>query len=139
MDGYIEVTGIISRPENNADSKYKVWLTYLKQNTGTSLVGKVLYANLKDDTDVKMFDFTDTLTIFWGNSINRKMINLLQVSDHYQYGGYMNYYPDFQDFENYDIDWTKSGKTYGFLTTYSSSDHCQQDVSSEVKINAFGT
>ncbi len=58
------------------------------------------------------------------------------------YSGYTNYFPDFVDFENYDIDWTATdGKTYGFFTTYSSSDHCDghdETDNSVVKVKKFG-
>ena len=74
MDSQLQVIGIQSRPENDPTSIWKVWVTYQAKNTGTSFVGKILYANLKDDNDVRLFDFTDNLTIFGGNAINRKMV-----------------------------------------------------------------
>ncbi len=76
MDSFVQVMGIQSRPENTDASKYKVWVTYMKENSGTSFVGKVLYANLKDNKDVKLFDFTDTITVFGGNAINRAMLSI---------------------------------------------------------------
>ena len=72
----IHVMGVSSRPTNNYDSKYQVYVTYIDTKQGSSYVGKVLYANLKDDTANRLYDFTDTISLFGGNSITREIFGL---------------------------------------------------------------
>lgn len=72
----IKVMGVSSRPENNYASKYQVFVTYIDTKQGSSYVGKVLYADLKNDNTVRLFDFTDTIETFGGNSITRDIFGL---------------------------------------------------------------
>ena len=72
----VYVMGVSSRPKNDYSSKYDVYVTYIDTSQGSSYVGKVFYANVKDDTLVRTYDFTDTLATFGGNAITREIFGL---------------------------------------------------------------
>ena len=121
----IQVTGVTSRPTSDENSKYRVYITYLQRNQG-SYVGKVLYADLLDETgkNNRLYDFTDTLTKFAGNSVKRSMLGLRVEEDHFYYSGSTNYVQAFDKFENDAIDWTSTAYQYGFLAMFTSDEHC---------------
>ena len=81
------------------------------------MVGKVLYANLLDDTvKPRLWNFMNSEQQWFNNPINLNLTQVQKNNDYYVYSGNTNFINSTQDLIDLDLDWTKEeNKTFGFF------------------------
>ena len=81
------------------------------------MVGKVLYANLLDDTvKPRLWNFMNSEQQWFNNPINLNLTQVQKNNDYYVYSGNTNFINSTQDLIDLDLDWTKEeNKHYGFF------------------------
>ena len=115
------------------DDLFDVYVMYSETSNG-KMVGKVLYANLLDDTvKPRLWSFMNEVQSWFNRPINLNLTQVQKNDDYYIYAGNTNFINSTQDLIDLDLDWTKEeNKHYGFFEVYTDSDHCKnQDTLEE--------
>ena len=98
------------------DDLFDVYIMYSETSNG-KMVGKVLYANLLDDTvKPRLWNFMNSEQQWFNNPINLNLTQVQKNNDYYVYSGNTNFINSTQDLIDLDLDWTKEeNKHYGFF------------------------
>ena len=88
------------------DDLFDVYVMYSETSNG-KMVGKVLYANLLDDTvKPRLWSFMNEVQSWFNRPINLNLTQVQKNDDYYIYAGNTNFINSTQDLIDLDLDWT---------------------------------